>query len=102
MGGGNYRKIIPEKSYLNVNDFKSPKELADYLLYLDENNEKYLEYFEWTKNVKYYVWRSFCEMCRMLHDPSIPMQYYKNFTDWWIYDNKHNLNCKWSLRPKKE
>ena len=99
MGGAKYQKILPQYSYLNVNDFKSPKELADYLLYLDRNDEKYLEYFEWTKSVNYYVRMAFCAMCKKLHNPSLPMQYYSNITDWWIHDKKHNLDCENSLRP---
>ena len=37
MGGGNYTLDAPAKSLINVNDFSSVKELAEYLTYLTEN-----------------------------------------------------------------
>ena len=39
MGGADYKVVAPPgKSYINVFDFKSPKHLADYLLYLDKHD----------------------------------------------------------------
>ena len=37
MGGGNYTRDAPEHSVINVEDFDSVKELADYLIFLTEN-----------------------------------------------------------------
>ncbi|RNA26239.1 glyco 3-alpha-L-fucosyltransferase A [Brachionus plicatilis] len=43
-----YKKDVPfENFYLNTQNFKSPKELADYLNYLDANQTAYLEFFKW-------------------------------------------------------
>ena len=95
MGSMNYRTIAPEKSYIDVKDFKSPKDLADHLKFLDKYDGQYLKYFEWTKNVKYHVLRPMCELCKKLHDPSQPVQYYRNLSDWWIHDDKHNLDCEY-------
>ncbi len=47
MGSGDYAKMAPAKSYIDVNDFASAKELANYLLYLDDNNLAYLSHFNW-------------------------------------------------------
>ena len=38
MGGSDYKKIAPPKSYIDVNDFKNVEELAKYLQYLDVND----------------------------------------------------------------
>ncbi len=38
MGGGPYERYYPRSSYIDVFDFESPKDLANYLLYLDNNN----------------------------------------------------------------
>ena len=46
-GWANYTRILPPKSFIDTADFKSPKELADYLKMLDENDELYEEYFKW-------------------------------------------------------
>ena len=46
-GGGDYTKIAPDHSYINVEDFSSAKELAEYIEYLDNNETEYLSYFWW-------------------------------------------------------
>jgi len=48
-GGADSSQYAPAHSYINIADFKSPKELADYLHLLDQNDALYLEYFEWKK-----------------------------------------------------
>lgn len=45
----NYERLVPPNSFIHVNDFPSPKELVDRLLYLDKNDNEYLKYFEWRK-----------------------------------------------------
>ncbi|RXG54878.1 Glycoprotein 3-alpha-L-fucosyltransferase A [Armadillidium vulgare] len=46
MGGADYAAIAPPYSYINVEDFESPKDLANYLIYLDKNDTAYMEYFK--------------------------------------------------------
>ncbi|KAL3986464.1 5'-AMP-activated protein kinase, regulatory gamma subunit [Sarotherodon galilaeus] len=48
----NYEKIIQGDAFIHVDDFSSPKDLADYLLLLDKNEEMYLRYFEWRRHFK--------------------------------------------------
>ncbi|KAL3986468.1 4-galactosyl-N-acetylglucosaminide 3-alpha-L-fucosyltransferase [Sarotherodon galilaeus] len=48
----NYEKIIQGDAFIHVDDFSSPKDLADYLLLLDKNEEMYLRYFEWKQHFK--------------------------------------------------
>ncbi|KAL5960721.1 4-galactosyl-N-acetylglucosaminide 3-alpha-L-fucosyltransferase FUT6 [Taenia solium] len=42
-----YESTLPPHSYINVDDYKSIRELADYLLYLDKNHTAYAAYFAW-------------------------------------------------------
>ena len=49
MGGGHYESAAPPKSYINVQDYQSPEDLAKYLRYLQENRHAYNQYFEWKK-----------------------------------------------------
>ena len=42
-----YAAVAPPKSYIHVDDFESPKQLAEYLLKLDRNDDLYNEYFRW-------------------------------------------------------
>jgi len=43
-GKPDYRRFAPNYSYINVYDYKSVKELADYLNYLSNNETAYNEY----------------------------------------------------------
>lgn len=42
-----YRAVAPPHSYIHVDDFESPRHLADYLKLLDQNDTLYNEYFAW-------------------------------------------------------
>ena len=44
--GKGYEDAFPPKSYINVLDFKSVEDLANYLKYLDNNDTAYNEYFQ--------------------------------------------------------
>ncbi|CAG10371.1 unnamed protein product, partial [Tetraodon nigroviridis] len=48
----NYEKLVLGDSFIHVDDFNSPKDLADYLLYLDKNDDMYRKYFQWRKHYK--------------------------------------------------
>ena len=83
-----YAKISIKKSYINADDFKTARALADYLNYLDKNDTAYLEYFEWkldyyksfsqsyannlthTIETNFYepTTDPFCDVCAKLHD----------------------------------
>ncbi|XP_036978406.1 4-galactosyl-N-acetylglucosaminide 3-alpha-L-fucosyltransferase 9-like [Acanthopagrus latus] len=66
----NYEDHVPGDSFIHVDDFSTPKELADRLLYLDKNETEYTAYFDWTNRFK--VQQSTfgpthaCETCRYL------------------------------------
>ncbi len=42
-----YISTLPPQSYINVDDFRSMRELADYVKYLDGNDTAYAAYFAW-------------------------------------------------------
>uniref|UniRef100_A0A3B1JT88 Fucosyltransferase n=1 Tax=Astyanax mexicanus TaxID=7994 RepID=A0A3B1JT88_ASTMX len=46
----NYEEFIPADSFIHVDDFKTPKELAEHLKLLDQNQEMYEQYFAWRKH----------------------------------------------------
>ncbi|XP_053545103.1 3-galactosyl-N-acetylglucosaminide 4-alpha-L-fucosyltransferase FUT3 [Bombina bombina] len=48
----NYEQFIPGDAFIHVDDFSSHKELADYLLMLDKDDEKYKKYFNWRSYYK--------------------------------------------------
>lgn len=67
-GGVNYHHFLPPKSYINVADFASIEELANYLTYLSENVDEYIKYFWWKRfyRVKHFG-HQFCKLCQDLH-----------------------------------
>ena len=52
MGGADYVRAAPPGSYIDARDFKSPKELADRLVELAEDEEQYLQYFWWKEHYR--------------------------------------------------
>ncbi|EGG21786.1 glycosyltransferase [Cavenderia fasciculata] len=49
MGAPNIYSYIPENSIVDTSKFSNPKQLADYLNYLTNNETAYQEYFAWKK-----------------------------------------------------
>ncbi|XP_065158875.1 4-galactosyl-N-acetylglucosaminide 3-alpha-L-fucosyltransferase FUT5-like isoform X2 [Atheta coriaria] len=53
MGGApsrrNYAQLLPPHSYINVDDFASPRDLAFYLHYLLDAPDRLAEYFQWRR-----------------------------------------------------
>ncbi|XP_076810931.1 4-galactosyl-N-acetylglucosaminide 3-alpha-L-fucosyltransferase 9-like [Clavelina lepadiformis] len=43
-------KLSPTGSFIHTDDFKTPADLAKYLLYLDSNDKAYREYFKWIED----------------------------------------------------
>jgi len=42
-----YARSSPDHSFIHVDDFEGPKELAEYLQKLDQDDKLYNEYFKW-------------------------------------------------------
>lgn len=42
-----YERVAPPNSFIHISDFSSIKDLAEYLLLLDKNDEMYNSYFKW-------------------------------------------------------
>ena len=68
LGGADYAARLPEKSYIHVADFNSPRELAEYLKMLDTNDTLYNEYFQWQYHYKSLERGAhICNLCAYLH-----------------------------------
>ena len=71
-GGANYSRIAPPHSFIDARQFE-PKELAEYLLRLDQDDGLYKTFFWWKgHNVveageEQMTRHGFCELCRKLH-----------------------------------
>ena len=45
-----YARAAPYKSYIHVDQFSGPRELAQFLLELDKDDQKYNQYFQVKSN----------------------------------------------------
>ena len=54
-----YAISAPFKSYIHVDDFEGPKELAEYLHKLDQDDQLYNEYFKWKVFLDFFSLRVF-------------------------------------------
>ena len=45
-GGAAYKKDLPSGTYINTADFKTIRDLASYLRYLDGHDEQYIQYLK--------------------------------------------------------
>lgn len=100
MGGGNYSESSGFHSFIDVNDYETVQDLANYLKYLINNRTEYLQYFKWKNDVVMYQKDEWCRLCEKLHDPSEPEQVYHNMTQWFYYDSKGDYQCSYGRERK--
>uniref|UniRef100_A0A0R3WSC5 Fucosyltransferase n=1 Tax=Hydatigena taeniaeformis TaxID=6205 RepID=A0A0R3WSC5_HYDTA len=55
-----YEGLLPPRSYINVDDYRTIRELTDYLLYLDRNDTAYATYFAWKEHGSFHVRFEYC------------------------------------------
>jgi len=87
-GGADYSQYTPPHSIINVADFKSPKDLANYLNVLDNNDALYVRHFEWKRDweLKGFPRDGWCDLCEKLNDPTEPVKVYSDLSKWWFHD----------------
>ncbi|KAI5722743.1 hypothetical protein M8J76_012938 [Diaphorina citri] len=79
-----YLRAAPHHSFLHVNDFESPRELARYLHVLDKNDKLYNSYFAWKGTGEFVNTFFWCRLCTMLHDADSGMSgRYPDINRWW-------------------
>lgn len=90
LGAGEYDKYVPKSGYINALDYKTPKDLTNYLLYLDKNRTAYNSYFQWRRwaRKKYdgVFAAEICELCIKAHidaHTGFEKSYIKNFDQYW-------------------
>eukprot|EP00058_Branchiostoma_floridae_P000548 XP_002586036.1 hypothetical protein BRAFLDRAFT_273851 [Branchiostoma floridae] len=87
-----YERFAPPKSFIHVDDFNSPKELANYLKYLDQNDDEYNQYFAWKtqppNNLPETLDGRYCEVCKKLFKTSpTERKVYNDLDKWWRGEN---------------
>jgi glycoprotein 3-alpha-L-fucosyltransferase len=89
-----YEQVAPSNSFIHVDDYESPLQLAQYLLELNGNSTKYNEYFKWKNDGEFINTKFFCRLCLMLHAANNFSVYYDDLNNWW----KGNGVCN-ELKP---
>ena len=73
LGAADYANIMPRDSFIDVRDFASPKDLAQYLHYLDEHDDLYNQYISNRRSLVCnhmfaYSMPWECRLCKYLHE----------------------------------
>lgn len=105
-----YVNIAPNKSYIALDDFSSPKDLADYILYLDKNHDEYMKYFAWRKSYDIVTDKMnrycYCDLCEKLwqEKKTKNMQNQGKFDihKWWYVDGACDHKFAYKLLNKKQ
>ncbi|KAJ9580040.1 hypothetical protein L9F63_004333, partial [Diploptera punctata] len=77
-----YARAAPHHSYIHVDDFISPAELANYLHLVDTDDDLYNSYFRWKGTGEFIKSHFLCRLCAMLHD-DFPNKHYDDVNKWW-------------------
>ena len=86
----NCQHHLPPDSYLHTDNFSSPQELAEYLLYLQSNNDVYIRYHKWRKqyiilyDTLHYRWIN-CILCKSAFEKKLSKM--KTKSNWWTFRN---------------
>ncbi|KAK4474760.1 hypothetical protein MN116_001883 [Schistosoma mekongi] len=93
-----YQKVSPPHSFIHVDQFENPKELASYLKYLDKNDTAYNEYFTWHNEGVVTLWsfKPECEFCLLANAlPYLKPTMHDNFI-YWLKDGCKNRKLRWT------
>lgn len=84
-GAADYSAYLPPGSYVNAMNFISPEQLAQHLNQLMTDDQLYSSYFNWRGKYVVDTSRSdgWCQLCRMLKDPSVKEKTYSDIGGWW-------------------
>ena len=77
-----YKLSCPPHSFIHVDNFESPKELAAYLHKLDKDDQLYNQYYKWKGTGSFIDTKFWCRLCSMLHDET-RNTWYDDFNEWW-------------------
>lgn len=82
----NYELFIPADSFIHVDDFASPAQLAIYLKFLDKNKNRYRRYFAWRKRYDVRVtsfWDEHCcRVCEAIRTAGHQRKTIQNLAHW--------------------
>ena len=85
-----YAQVAPKQSYIHVDNYRTPEDLAKYLKYLIHYPEEYLTYLRWREYTRIELvnttrWRNLlCPLCKMAYEtPLFSSNPRLNFSLWY-------------------
>ncbi|KAH3894149.1 hypothetical protein DPMN_018307 [Dreissena polymorpha] len=90
MGGADYKRLLPNNSYIDTADFKNATKMAAYLNALGNDKDRYIEML---RNKQQFVWnghntfdeasysKSFCTLCEKLNNLDSNRRVYRSMND---------------------
>lgn len=92
-----YRRVAPAGSFIHVDDFKSSKDLAEYLHKIDGNDTLFDEFFKWKETGNFIETKFWCRLCALAHEAPNHngMFIYNNLEKWWNGPNVCIGNKSW-------
>jgi Glycosyltransferase family 10 (fucosyltransferase) C-term len=95
-----YAVSLPPHSYIHVDNFRSPRDLADYLHKLDATDSLYNQYYRWKSEWTVFEHSAdsyWCRLCGLLHVAADHqyVHWYTNYTRWWDGDQGSSCGSLW-------
>ena len=86
LGKVNYTFYAPPNSFIDVQDFNSPKDLADHLNFLVANENEYNKYLEWNNDyIPGMEWLNVpCLICKAAYESKYWRPAHSHYRDWWF------------------
>ncbi|EDV96420.1 GH16238 [Drosophila grimshawi] len=83
IGGTNISQLAPPNSYINADQFHTPKDLAAHLIWLSTQPDLYEQYFWWHSKYQIQLNRQpYCHLCRRLRE-NREVNPATEFVYWW-------------------
>lgn len=100
MGGMDYTRVAPPGSYIDFADFRSPKELGEYLWYIHRSPREYKRFHDWKRDYVIERPRFGCVVCDGLHRLfKEPPRHYRHLYSF-LKDDAHCTDWKGRLAQK--
>ncbi|XP_030375313.1 glycoprotein 3-alpha-L-fucosyltransferase A [Scaptodrosophila lebanonensis] len=99
-----YEVSAPRRSYIHVDEFASPKELAEYLHILDRDDDLYNSYFKWKGTGEFINTYFWCRVCSTLHDEEqlLNPRWYPNVNEWWRGEGTCTIRSWRNYKARKD
>ena len=100
--GSNYEGLAIPGSYIDASDFGSIKELADYLLYLDKNDDAYNKYFAYKTAYMEGNEDFYCSICEKLNSEEAKLRSQVTLSKEFNYEKNCGTNRERSTQFQRQ